>query len=173
MEFEEVVRKRAMIREYQDREVEDEKINKILKLAWKAPSAGFTQPVEFIVIKDKKVKEKLYESALYQDQVLNAPVIIVVVSDTSRSAARYGSRGVNFYSIIDGAFASMLILLACVNEGLGACFVGAFEDEKVQKVLGLPRHVRPIGIITIGYPAEPAPKYKRRDLEKIVHREKW
>jgi nitroreductase len=173
MEFEKVVRKRAMIRKYKEKMVEDEKIQKILSLAWKAPSAGFTQPVEFIVVRDQKIKKQLYESALYQEQIINAPVVIVVVSDTRRSAARYGERGINFYSIIDGAFASMIILLACVNEGLGACFVGAFEDEKVQKVLNLPSYVRPIGIITIGYGDELPPKYRRIELKKVVHYDKW
>ena len=67
-------------------------------------------------------------------------------SNTSRSIGRYGNRGKEFYSIIDGAFASMLILLSGVNEGIGACFVGAFEDSKVSEMLELPKDVRPIGI---------------------------
>jgi nitroreductase len=64
------------------------------------------------------------------------------------------SRGKEFYSIIDGAFASMLILLTAVNEGIGACFVGAFQDKMVSEILELPDHVRPVGIICIGYPAD-------------------
>jgi nitroreductase len=59
-----------------------------------------------------------------------------------------------FHSIIDDGFAVMGILLAVVNEGLGACFVGAFHDREVREVLGLPPDVRPIGIIPIGYCSE-------------------
>ena len=81
-------------------------------------------------------------------------MLVVVCSNTSRSISRYGSRGKEFYSIIDGAFASMLILLTAVNEGIGACFVGAFQDKMVFTILELPKHVKPIGIICIGYPAE-------------------
>ncbi len=102
-----------------------------------------------------------------------APVVIVVCADTRRPATRYGARGVHFYSLIDGAFAAMLILLTVVDEGLGCCFVGAFHDEQVSRVLGLPDAVRPIGIIPIGYPAEPAQKYRRLPLEQIVHQDRW
>ena len=63
-------------------------------------------------------------------------------------------RGREFYSIIDGAFASMIILLSAVNEGIGAVFVGAFEDDKVSQILELPKHVKAVGIICLGYPAE-------------------
>ena len=77
-------------------------------------------------------------------------MVIVVVLDTRRSARRYGERGINFYSIIDGKFAAMLILLTIVDESSGAGFVGAFHNQEVQDVLGLPQKVRPIGIISIG-----------------------
>jgi nitroreductase len=71
-----------------------------------------------------------------------------VLSDLPlRSINRYRKRGTEFYSIIDGAFASMIILMNAVNEGIGASFVGAFEDNEVTKILGLPVHVKPIGII--------------------------
>jgi nitroreductase len=76
--------------------------------------------------------------------------LIVVCSDTSRSVTRYGSRESQFYSIIDGAFASMILLFTAVNEEIGACFVGAFDDNKVSEILGLPKNVKPIGIICIG-----------------------
>ena len=77
--------------------------------------------------------------------------MIILCSNTSRSVDRYGIRERDFYSIIDGAFASMLILLTTVNEEIGACFVGAFEDDKVSKILEIPEQVRPIGIICVGY----------------------
>jgi nitroreductase len=71
------------------------------------------------------------KASVNQEYVETAPLLIIVCSNTSRSVGRYGSRGREFYSIIDGAFASMLILLSAVNEGIGACFVGAFQDNKV------------------------------------------
>ncbi len=78
-----------------------------------------------------------------------------------------------FYSITDGAFASMLILLTAVNEGIGACFVGAFEDNKVSEILELPKDVKPIGIICIGYPAEKPGRFERINIDALVHYEKY
>ena len=76
--------------------------------------------------------------AVDQEYVEEAPTLIIVCSNTSRSERRYGRRGREFYSIVDGAFASMLILLTSINEKVGAGFVGAFEDDKVSEILRLP-----------------------------------
>ncbi len=74
---------------------------------------------------------------------------------------------------MDGAFASLLVLLAAVNEGLGAAFVGAFDDDEVRILLGLPKAVRPIGIIPIGFCAEAPQKLLRLPKAQIIHYERW
>jgi nitroreductase len=174
MEFEQVIRKRKMIREYdQAKQVSDEIIMKLIRNAHRAPSAGHTQVQEFIIVKDPTVKKKLRKAAVDQEYVETAPVLIVVCSNTSRSISRYGSRGKQFYSITDGAFASMLILLTAVNEGIGACFVGAFEDNKVSAIVGLPDYVKPIGIICIGYPAEEPERIERISLSNLVYYDRY
>jgi nitroreductase len=169
MDFETVVKRRRMCRAYSDRDVPQEKVDRILDLACRYPSAGHTEPQEFIVVRDQEVKEALARAALGQMFVAQAPLVVVVVSDTRRSAQRYGARGVRFYSIIDGAFVAMIILLAAVDEGLGACFVAAFHDREVQQVLGLPPDVCPIGIIPVGYCSEGPRKFARRSKARIVH----
>ena len=174
MDFDEVVKKRKMVREYQrNRQVPTEVINKLLKNAHRSPSAGHTQVQEFIIVIDPITKKKLCQASLGQSQVEDASVLIVVCSNTSRSVNRYGKRGTEFYSVIDGAFASMIILLSVVNEGIGASFVGAFEDNKVSKILGLPAHVKPIGIIALGYSAEKPERFERIELNKLVHYERY
>lgn len=173
MEFQEVLRKRRMIRAYTAEDVTDQQVWRLLRNAARAPSAGHTQPQEFIVIRDPQVKRRLAEAALDQSFVAEAPVVIAVCADTSRSVWRYGERGVRFYSIIDGAFASLLILLTCVDLGLAACFVGAFNDEAVARVLGLPKHVRPIGLIPVGHAAERPGGLGRIPLMRLVHHERW
>ncbi len=95
-------------------------------------------------------KSKLGDTALGQSQVYDAALLIIVCSSTSRSVDRYGKRGRDFYSIVDGAFASMLMLLTSVSQGIDVCFVGAFEDHKVSIILNLSKHVKPIGIVTLG-----------------------
>jgi nitroreductase len=173
MDFETVVKRRRMCREFLERDVPQEKLDRILELASRYPSAGHTEPQEFIVVHDRRMKEDLAHAALDQMFVAQAPLVIVVISDVRRSARRYGERGVRLFSIIDGAFVAMLILLAVVEEGLGACFVGSFYDEEVQEVLSLPQEVRPIGIIPIGYCAEGPRKLRRRSREQIVHRDRY
>ena len=152
IEFEEVVRKRKMIREYEfDRPIPDYIIVMIIENAHRAPSAGHTQVQEFIVVKDHLTKSKIGDAALGQNKVYDAVELIIVCSNTSRSVGRYGKRGWDFYSIVHGAFPSLLMLLPSVNEGISACFVGAFEDEKIS-ILNLPKHVKHIRAITLGYP---------------------
>ncbi len=164
-----------MVREYDlgRQQIPDKIVTKLIKNAHKAPSAGHIQVQEFILVKDDSTKKKLRKASVNQEYVEQAPLLIVVCSNTSRSVGRYGSRGREFYSIIDGAFASMLILLSAVNEGIDACFVGAFEDNKVSEILELPKDVRPIGIICIGYPAEKPEKLERIDDKALVHYEKY
>ena len=136
MDFDEVVRKRKMIREYQqDSQIPTEIINKLLKNAHRSPSAGHTQVQEYIVVIDPITKKKLCQASLGQSQVEDASVLIIVCTNISRSVIKYGKRGTDFYSIIDGAFASMIILLSAVNEGIGASFVGALKMIKLQKFL--------------------------------------
>ena len=174
MDFDKVIRQRKMIREYiANKQIPEELITRLIKNAHRAPSAGHTQVQEFIVVKDDITKKKLRRVAVNQEYVELAPVLIIVCSNTSRSTNRYGTRAKEFYSIIDGAFASMIILLSAINEGIGAPFVGAFEDDKVSQILQLPKYVKPVGIICLGYPAETPEKLSRIDISKLVHYEKW
>ncbi len=117
MDFDEVIKKRKMIRNYDsDKQIPNEIITKLIKNAHTAPSAGHTQVQEFIIIKDPSIKKKLRKAAVNQEYVENAPILIIVCSNTSRSVGRYGNRGKEFYSITDRAFESMLILLTVVND---------------------------------------------------------
>src|ERR671917_218697 len=174
MDFEDVVRKRKMVRRYkQNRPLPDKIITKLIRNAHRAPSAGHTQVQEFIIVKDPLIKKKLRIAAVDQEYVEDAPLLIIVCSNTSRSVGRYGIRGREFYSIIDGAFASMLVLLTAVNEGIGACFVGAFDDTKVSKILEIPEYVKPIGIIALGFPAEDPIKIGRIALSHLIYYDKY
>ncbi|MFQ5940163.1 MAG: nitroreductase family protein [Nitrososphaerales archaeon] len=173
MDFDMILRKRRMTRSFKDMKVDDLQVMKLLKNAHRAPSAGFLQQQEFIIVKDREIKRKLAEASVGQDFIAQAPVVIVVCANTDRVVKRYGDRGVNFYSIIDGAFSSMLVLLTVVNEGLAACFVGAFEDDKVKEILKLPIHVRAIGIIPVGHANEAPEKFDRISLQKITYFERY
>src|ERR671925_446930 len=106
MDFDQVVRKRKMIREYDldKQQIPDEVIRKLIKNAHRAPSAGHTQVQEFIIVKDISIKKKLRKAAVNQEYVEKAPVLIIVCSNTSRSIGRYGSRGSIPNSLLSSCF---------------------------------------------------------------------
>ena len=169
-----VVKHRGMVRAYKTDPVPEEKIQRLLRYAVRAPSAGNLQPWEFIVVKNPDVRAQLTKAAMNQNAVATAPVTVVSCADIQRMGSQYGARG-SFFSLVDASFASLLILLGAVEQDLGACFVGSYNPEEVAKVLALPAHVRPVGLITIGYPAErpQKPKSKKISLSKLVHFDKW
>jgi len=174
LSFAAVVKRRAMVRAYKSDPVPEDKIQRLLEYAVRAPSAGNLQPWEFVVVKSPETRAKLTKAAFDQTSVASAPVTIVTCADIQRAGSKYGARG-SFYSLVDASFASLLILLGAVEQGLGACFVGSYNPEEVVKLLALPDHVRPVGLITLGYPAEPPrkPGTPKLPLSKLVHAEKW
>ena len=169
-----VVKHRRMVRAYKSDPVPENKIQRLLQYAVRAPSAGNLQPWEFVVVKSVEARAKLAQAAMNQTSVATAPVTIVTCANIQRMGSEYGARG-SFFSLVDTSFASVLILLGAVEQDLGACFVGSYNPEEVAKVLGLPPHVRPVGLITIGYPAEQPqkPKTKKIPLSKLVHVDTW
>ena len=169
MEFEELIKVRRSIRAFQSRPVEEEKLKKILTAANLAPSAGNLQAYEIYVIKDQKIKRELARAALDQDFIAEAPVVLVFCANPLRSSVRYGKRGEGLYCVQDATIATTFAMLMATNLGLGNVWVGAFDDEWVAKILGLPRFLRPIAILPIGYPAERPEFSGRRRLEDLVH----
>ena len=152
METFECILKRRSIRSYDKKDVPNEFIGKMLEAAIHAPSAGNLQPWEFIVVKDLKTKEELSNAALGQDHVKEAPVVIVVCVNPEKSAEKYGERGRNLYCIQDTAAAIQNMLLTATDLGLGTCWVGAFEEERVKDILRIPENLRPVALITVGFP---------------------
>ncbi len=100
MDFDKVVRKRWMVRSFKPTPVPEETVQKILRNAVRAPSAGHLQPWDFVILKDPETKKRLTKAALNQSFIEEAPVVIVACANTRRSATRYGERGIRFYSLI-------------------------------------------------------------------------
>ena len=101
MEFEEAVRKRIMIRRYDEcKQISDEIIMKLIRKAHRAPSAGHTQVQEFIILKESVTKSKLRKAAVNQEYIEKARVFIVVCYNTSPYVAHYGRLAKEFYSIL-------------------------------------------------------------------------
>ncbi len=152
MEVFECILSRHSIRSYEKRDVPNELIGKIIEAGIHAPSAGNLQPWEFIVVKDERLKKELALAALRQKHVEDASVIIVVCADQEKSGEKYGERGKNLYCIQDTAAAIENMLLVANSLGLGSCWVGAFEEDRVRELLHIPSRLRPVALITIGFP---------------------
>jgi len=164
--------RRRMIRKFRPDPVSDEVVRRIVRTARRAPSAGHTQPWNYVVVREAAIRRRLARAALGQMFVADAPVVIVPCADRARSRSRYGSEG-DRYAIIDTAFSSLLLLLAIVEEGLGACFVGAFYEDQVSKLLQLPEPVRPLAVVPVGVPAEQPGRLPLRPLDTVLHYEHW
>lgn len=152
VDFWQIIKKRHSVRDFDSsRDVSDKDIEKIIEAANCAPSAGGIYPTDFVVIRDQETKNKLAEAALGQDFISRAPVVIVIVSDVEKIALHYGERGKNLYAVQDAAAATENLLLAATALGFSTCWVGAFDEEAVAKILKLQPEIRPLTIIPVGY----------------------
>ena len=164
---------RRSVRAFKPDPVSEELLNKILEAARWAPSAGNLQAREFILVTDPELKRKLCEAALDQTFIEETPIDIVVCANEVRSAQRYGERGERLYSVQDASASVQNILLAAHALGLGACWIGAFYEKNVSNVLNLPKGVRPIAIIPLGYPAQQPLARPRMSLKDLVHTNRY
>jgi nitroreductase len=164
--------RRRMVRRFTSEPVPAATIRRLLAAAVRAPSAGHTQPWAFVVVRTPEARARLADAALGQAFVAAAPVVIVVCADVSRARPRYRERAER-YGVIDAAFASLILLFAVAETGLGACFVGAFDDARVARIVGLPDDVRPIAVVPVGHPAEAPKRMRLRRVDEVLHRERW
>jgi len=160
------------VRSFSDKKPSSDVISEIIKYAHLAPSAGNLQARDFIIVDDIEIKKELSRAALDQEFIVEAPVNIVVCANLNRILP-YGIRGKELYCIQESAAAVEHILLLAVDNGLGTCWVGAFNENEASKILNLPSHVRPVAIIPIGYPKGRATTNPRIDTKILTHYNKW
>jgi nitroreductase len=164
------IKKRHSVRRYIDKPIEEEKLNAVLEAGRLAPSAKNLQEWRFIIVKSRKVREKLAHAANEQIFVGQAPVIIVACAVTDEHVMSCGQ----LCYPINVAIALDHISLAAVELGLGTCWIGAFNEAKVKEILRIPDEVRVVELMPIGYPAYQDVKEKDRlPLKKIVKQEHW
>jgi nitroreductase len=170
MDVMEAIRKRCSVRAYQERPVEEEKLNNILEAARLAPSASNRQEWRFIVVQNKDTRKKLMKAARNQTFVGEAPVIIACCAETDSHVMSCGQ----LCYPIDVAIAIEHIVLKATEEGLGTCWIGAFYEEQVKEILGISDSIRVVELLSLGYAAKPCSPHKDRlSLREIVMYEKW
>lgn len=162
------IKERHSIRRFKPDPVPEDILNTLLEAACAAPSAGNVQPWLFYRVHRAEIKEALAQAALGQKFVAQAPVVIVVCADLNRAGSAYGERGRTLYCLQDTAAAITNLMLAATSFGLGTCWVGAFDEGAVGRVLQLPPHIRPVAIIPLGYPAHSPSPTSRRSLSEVV-----
>lgn len=196
MEFRETVLKRRMVRNFADRPVDPEVIERILELTRHAPSAGFTQGQSFIVVTQPELKkavaetcrETYYVRAGFAPFISKAPVQLIPCASEAAYHRRYQEPdkikpdGTEIdwpvpYWFMDIGCAVMIALLAAVDDGLVAAFVGSQDIPALRTLLNIPDEVTPVGVIGVGYraPDVPSPSLKRgrKSEEEYIHRETW
>lgn len=173
MDLREAVRSRRSVRAFHPDPIPQTLLEQLVELANCAPSAGNLQSRDFVLVRDADLRQGLAQAANDQDFLAQAPVVIVVCANRQRIYARYGGRGQDLYAIQDAASATENLLLAAHDAGLGAVWVGAFNEDAVSRLLGLPTHVRPVTLVPLGLPAERPEASDRMALESILHWDRW
>ena len=169
MDVMDAIKQRESVRSYKNMPVEDKKLKLLLEAALLAPSASNRQEWRFVVVTDKKTRRKLMEAAANQDFVAEAPVVIAACAQTDNHIMMCGQP---CYPI-DIAIAVDHITLKAVEEGLGTCWIGAFDEKAVKSVLRTPPEIRVVALLTVGYPQTLHSKKSRKKLDEIVRYECW
>ncbi len=199
MEFAEVVRRRRMVRRFDQRPVPAETVSHILDIGRRAPSAGFAQGLELLVLDTPDTVAEFWEITRdpefgwdLEDVAVGPTVLVLPLPDAGRYLERYSEPDkiafglddpaawpVRFWDV-DAAMAAMLMLLAAVEDGLGGWFFGITHGEReLLERFGVPEGLRPIGILGFGYraagerPSGSGSSRRRRPLEDQIHRNGW
>ncbi|NMG83732.1 MAG: nitroreductase [Methanosarcinales archaeon] len=163
------IKLRRSIRAFKDQEVEEEKLLQILEAARLSPSPKNLQERIFIIVKDREKREALADAALGQKFVGEAPVVIAACSVNTEYVMPSGQSAYP----IDITIALDHITLQAVAEGLGTCWIGAFDEKKVKKILNIPESVRVVMLLPIGYPKVIPEPTQRKKIEEITMLEEW
>lgn len=179
-----VIKSRKSIRKYSTKDIEDEKLNIILEAGRLAPSWQNKQCWRFVLVKDK---EKIHQLALKSGFISkanffikDAPVVIVLCANPKDSGFMNGQH----YYLVDTAIAFQQMMLTAYEMGIGSCWLGAFNEEKVKQILEIPENIKVVALSPFGYPSEKEGLYgkvikafagskRRKSLEEIVHYDKW
>jgi nitroreductase len=162
MDFYQTVTSRRSVRIYARTPVPQDKLNRMLEAVRLAPSACNLQPWRFLIVKSPEARARI--APVFQDWVMNAPVIVIALGNRKTAWQRDGES----IHPIDVAIAFEHLTLAAAAEGLGTCWIGAFKPEEVRRVLSLPDDLEPVAMTPLGWPAEAGRPAQRKSLDEIT-----
>ena len=167
--LQEIVDRRS-IRAYNPREIEPEKIARILQAARLAPTARNQQDWKLVLVKNTDIKNKLVDSASKHQQFLKgAPVIIAACALNPSYVMRCGHPAF----LIDLAIVLEHVALQAVREGLGTCWIGSFDENEAKKILSIPTAMSVVELMSLGYPEETPPARPRKPLDELFSWDSW
>jgi nitroreductase len=164
MDVSAAIKGRRSVRSYKDQAVENDKIEKVLEAGRLSPSANNRQEWKFIVVKNAETKKKLARAAMNQSFIGQAPVVLVACATESKAVMTCGHPT---YAI-DLSIAFAYMLLQAYELGLGTCWIGAFREDEVKSVLGVPTNARVVALSPLGYPATDTVARSRKSLDEIA-----
>lgn len=164
MDVFDAISQRSSVRAYKATDVEEDKLKKILEAGRLSPSASNRQEWKFIVVKNNETKKKLAKAAFGQTFIGEAPVVIVACGTESKTIMACGQPAYT----VDVSIACAFIILQAYELGLGTCWIGAFKEDEVKKILKIPEEVRVVAMTPLGYPDQPPSQKSRKDLDQIV-----
>ena len=196
MEFKDIVLKRRMVRNFADKPVDPQVVDRIVQLTRHAPSAGFTQGQSFVLVTNPELKKAIAETCQEEEYVKSgfapfiskAPVLLIPCTSEAAYHRRYqqpdkvdeAGNEIEWpipYWFMDIGCAVMVALLAAVDEGLVTAFVGSKDLKTFRSILNIPDEVIPVGVIAVGYraPDIPSPSLKRgrKSDAEYIHYEGW
>jgi len=170
VEFAELIRQRYSVRAYHGREIPEDVLRRVLEAFVVAPTAANRQPFGLIVIhtagREGELR-RIYKPDWFASQ---PPIVVCACALPEKGWVRHDGKS---YCDVDVAIAMDHLILAAANEGLGTCWIGAFDPVAAREVLDLPEGVEPVAFTPLGYPADaPGPKRRKR-LEQLVRYERW
>ncbi len=169
--FYELFERRKSIREFENKEREKEKVDRLIRILQRAQSAANRQPWHFIFVENNG-REKLNE-VFTKEGFKNAPLIIAACAEPKNAWVRKADN--KNYAWVDVSIAVTEMISAATAEGLGTCWVAAIDHDAVKNILGIPKDIEVVSLIAVGYPKVPLAKEEknRKPIEEIIHYGKW
>lgn len=152
MDFYDVIRTRRSVRLFKKDPIPEKVLNRVLEAARVAPSGSNRQPWKFILVKDCTLKQKMVPLCRNQDFIADAPLIVVACGQ--RLPINRGGYMGEMSILIDVSIAFTQLILAARAEGLGTCWIGAFNNEELKKLLGVPSEFEVVAATPLGYPSD-------------------
>jgi nitroreductase len=163
------IRKRRSIRKFKSKPVEENKLQEILEAGRLSPSASNRQDWKFIVVREKDKINEIAIASNNQSFIASAPVVIVACSTNPTRRMSGGQLA----GPIDVSIAVTHMILKAVEEGLGSCWIGAYNESKIKSILGIPEGVSVVALFPLGYPDEDPPPRPRKEFKEVFVFEKW